>query len=418
MAAPTAPTSTVSISGTECDLTGLAAGSYVYEAVYSGNAAVLTSTSGQFSFEVTAAPPPPPDPDPSTTTLSRSPSGSIILGDEVVLTATVSAPSGYDSGATIDFNAVSGGGPDCDGVSVSTSGTTCTLSNLPLGTYTYEAVYSGNADVLGSTSNQVTFEVSETPDTTLEASDVTLNYTTFYPAKDSYKDKLTISGTREEPITVTIKIYSSSGHKVLTKVLALGDGEYAYLWSGRTSSGKILASGKYKVVQTLKDLAGNTLVVTKYSTLSHKKLVTKTKTITKKGRSIAAATGIVYAYGSSGAKIDARMEPVGVGYGFTIPKATKYTSISFKIYAKGPKTAPSSAIGMQNFDACPYVAHSWSVDCFYWAKSIGGGGTKWYSTTGGTASHSGTHVRGIVVAGSGVYYVYKVRVKVVYKVLR
>ena len=149
---------------------------------------------------------------------------------------------------------------------VSTSGTVCDLgSGLDVGTYTYEASYSGNATTEAS-SGQVTFEVTAVPDTTLDASGVTVNYSTFYPAKDSYKDKLTISGVRDEPITVTIKIYSPTGKKIKTVAVASAGGAYSYLWSGRTSSGKIRAAGKYKIVQTLKDLAGNTLVVTKYST--------------------------------------------------------------------------------------------------------------------------------------------------------
>ena len=118
-------------------------------------------------------------------------------------------------------------------------------------------------------------------------------------------------------------------------------------------------------------------------------------------------------------KLDARSVVKKVGYQFTIPSATRYKSLAFQIYAKGPKTSPASAIGMQNFSWCPYVAHEWNISCFDRVKTIGGGGTKWFSTSGNvTANRSGTRVRGVVSVADGIYYVYKARVKVVYQVLR
>jgi hypothetical protein len=407
----------VATSGTTCNLTGLAPGTYTYHASYSGNSTVDGSTSADFALEVTAPPPPPPDPAASSTSLTGP--GSVVVGTDVVLTAAVTAPDGYDDdGASIDFTAVSGGGPDCLDVPVATTGTDCDLGSLGVGTYVYEAAYSGNSATLGSTSDQVTVDVTALPDTTLDASGVTRDYSTFYPVRDSYRDKVTMSGRRNEPIKVTIRIYGPTGKRVHTQVIALGSGPYSYAWSGRNSAGSIRSSGKYKIVQTLADPAGNTLVVTRYTTLSHKRLVTKTKYVTKLGKSISAQSSVVLVSRSGYLKLDARSVVKNVGYQFTIPSATRYKSVSFQIYAKGPKTSPPSAIGMQDFSSCPYSS-TWILGCFDRVKAIGGGGAKWYSTSGSvTANRSGHRVRGLVSAADGIYYVYKVRVKVVYQVLR
>jgi hypothetical protein len=409
----------VSTTGTDCTLGTLTAGSYTYEASYSGNTTVAPSTSPTISFEVTAAPPPPPT--PSSVQLT-SPDASVLAGADVVLTADVTADPGYDTGATITFASIAGGGPvppGCVDKPVDTSGTTCDLgSGLAVGTYTYEATYSGNATT-ASSSDQFTFEVTAEPDTVLDASGVTRDYSTFYPVKDGYRDVLTLSGMRNEPITVTIRIYGPTGKKVLTRVLASASGAYAAHWSGRSSSGKVLASGKYKIVQTLKDLAGNSLVVTKYSTISHNKLVTRTTYVTKKGKSVSAFAGTVLVHRTIGyAKLVASSaNPAAVGYHFSIPSATRYKSISFQIYAKG-RSGGHNSILMQNFTWCAYSGN-WDIGCFDRIKAFSSSSLKWHTTSGSPKNNrSGTHVRGSVYADRGTVYVYKVRVKVVYQVLR
>ncbi len=73
------------------------------------------------SFDVTAA---PPDPSPSSVVLGDS--TSVQFGHTKTLTADVTAPAGYETGATITFTSISGGGPPCTAVAVDTSGTTAT----------------------------------------------------------------------------------------------------------------------------------------------------------------------------------------------------------------------------------------------------------------------------------------------------
>jgi len=413
---PDCTTVAVDTSGTECDLSGLGAGTYTYEATYSGNATTDPSPSNQVTFDVVAA---PPDPSPSTTALAGP--GSVVVGGEAVLTATVTAPAGYETGATITFTAISGGGPDCTNVAVDTSGTTCHLASLPVGTYVYQASYSGNATTDPSTSSQVTFVVTAVPDTTLDASGVGTDLTTFYPVKDGYRDTLKVQGVRGEPITVTIRIYNASGTRVLLKTIASGAGAYAYGWSGRDSHGSVRTAGKYKIVQTLADGAGNTLVVTKFVTLSQKKLITRTTYVTKKGLSITAGTaGNIFVSKSVGyAKLRGTSgSPAMAGYSFTIPSAVVYKSIAFQVYGTGPTSSPLTTIGLQDMVSCPDLSGDWFIDCFDHWRSWSGTSAAWHTASGSASTNrNGTRVRGAIVAMHGTVVVTRVRVKVVYQVL-
>ena len=61
----------------------------------------------------------------------------------------------------------------------------------------------------------------------------------------------------------------------------------------------------------------------------------------------------------------------------------------------------------------------WSLDCFDHVRGFGSSSLTWHKTSGSpSANRSGTHVRGAVYVNHGVVYIYKVRVKVVYQVLR
>src|SRR6185295_14917656 len=131
------------------------------------------------------------------------------------------------------------------------------------------------------------FEMTVVSDV-LHASGVRVSAASIYPYKDGYKDTLKITGVREEPITVTIKIYKPSGGLLRTVTLAKGSGSYSWTWNGKTSSGSILPEGKYRITQTLKDAGTGVASFTSYVTLSKKRLVTLTKTITKLGSSFTA----------------------------------------------------------------------------------------------------------------------------------
>lgn len=351
-------------------------------------------------------------------------SGTLQEHHPISLQAFVAAtgPVDFETDATVAITREGGNGPDCGPSAFSfANGLECAFESLAPGTYAYNALYSGNSVTAGSESGTITFEVLAD---TVDATAVTRDHATFYPARDSYRDTLTISGARDEAISVSIRIYSPAGSLVKSVSIASGSGAYSYAWNGRTSSGALRAAGRYRIVQTLTDAAGTTRSWTSYTTLSHKKLVTKTRYVTKSGSSLSAVTvtgdhkvsasgGWVKLHGTSA-------DPVGAAWGFTIPKATVYRSISLQAYTNAPLSASSNASGMQDFTLCPYSG-TWDLACFdHWASIGKGTGARHWTGNRTTSSHyrSGTHVRGAVYIDFGTVTVYEVRVKVVYAVLR
>lgn len=300
----------------------------------------------------------------------------------------------------------------------------CTVSNLPVGTWSLTAVYSGNS--WSEPGSSATYPVTVTPDT-VKASGVGVSWTTFYPVTDGYRDTVTMKGTRNEPIDVVIKIYSPSGSMFKSQTFARATGAYAMTWNGRTATGTIRPEGTYKITQTLRDAFGTTQTFTSFVTLSKKKLYTLTKTTTK----LATATS---ASGTEGTATISRnttsglltLKPgmngfAGAGWQFGLPSATIFKSITFKLYAKHG-LGLGAQMGMQNFTWCPYVPGTdWDTSCFDRVRNVGNSSNTvaWYSTAGSvTANRSGAVVRGIIGVTGGTAYVYKAQLVVVYQVLK
>ena len=250
---------------------------------------------------------------------------------------------------------------------------------------------------------------------TVDATNVGVNYGTFYPVKDNYKDTLRISGNRQEEISVTIRIYNANNKRVALVTRSRATGGYAYEWNGK-ASGNLLPSGKYRIVQTLVDAAGTTKAYTTYANLSHKKLVTLTKTISKNGAAAGASSGNAKKVGTA-ARLKAGSNPALAAWQLKIPAAITYKSIQFRASVAAHLSAPPSIIAMQNFNICT----AWDASCFDRVKGIGNtsGSTKWYYTKGAPSAHrNGRAVRGLVGTAVGTIYVYKVQVKVTYTVLK
>lgn len=376
-------------------------------------AALLGATvlAGSFATTVAAV-----DPAPSTTTLSIVP-GPQQANHPVTLVASVDdgGVGGFTDSATIDFVDQDGHGPSCLDVAVDAGNqTTCPINDPDAGTYHYVATYSGNATIAGSASDPVELVIVAD---TVDASNVKVNYSTFYPVKDGYRDALTISGNRHESIAVTISIYNSSNKRVRLASKSSATGAYSYAWNGRNSKGDVLPAGKYKVVQRLVDAATTAKSFTSYVNLSTKKLVTQTKVITKNGSAISVKLGNVAISGGTLRVKAGAAGPGGGGWQFKIPSAVIYKSLSFRINAAARSSAPPSEIAIQNFNLCG----DWNTGCFDRWKGIGNtsGARKWYSTSGSPSSHRNGHVvRGIVYVPHGTVYIYKAEIKVTYQILK
>lgn len=340
-----------------------------------------------------------------------------------VITLMGSVQTGSDqfaTDATMTFDEVDGHAPSCTIAVDPGNQTLCAIPSIAAGAYHYTVTYSGNTIVAGSVSDP--FDLTIAPDA-VHATGIGRNYSTFYPRKDAYRDSLTIYGTRQEPITVSIKIYNSSNHLVKSVTKGLASGTYSYAWSGRNSAGTILPSGKYKIVQKLTDAAATSRTVTSYVNLSKKVLVTKTTYVTKNGSSLSAHGGsVAISTVSHYAKLHGSVSSAAaVGYQFTLPSAVFYKSVRFQVYAKATWRVPPNLIAMQNFSVCPLTSGAWDLGCFDHSGQLGYSSTAlhWNSTTGSPSQNrSGRTVRGAAVVQSGTIYIYKARVRVVYQILQ
>jgi hypothetical protein len=374
--------------------------------------AVLSAAVIAASFAGTAV---AADPEPSSTNLSWVADGPLQANHQVSLLASVTTDvEGWATDATMDFDAAEDGAGECHAIPVDAGNSTlCQIPSLAAGTYHYTATYSGNAVVAGSVSNELELVIVVD---TVDATGVTVSYATFYPVRDHYRDTLRVSGLRQEAIAVTIRIYNAKNKRVALVTKPRATGAYAYDWNGRTGT-TLLPAGRYRIVQTLVDAAGTTKSVTKYASLSHKKLVRVTKTITKNGVSVTAGTiGHLYKSGTA-VHIKAGSTGALAGWQFKIPAAVSYVSIQFRAKVAAHLAAPPSLIAMQNFNWCT----DWNAACFDRVKDIGNssGAAKWYATSGSPSAHrKGLIVRGTAGVATGSIYVYKVALKVTYTVLR
>ena len=326
---------------------------------------------------------------------------------------------------TLSFFEVGDSTPLCTLTMVNQGEVECDIPTLSAGVHDFVATFSGNAMLEASTSDVWSLDVTAD---TVDAHRVGVQYATFYPVKDGYRDTDKIQGTRDESIGVTIKIYAPSGKRIKVKTIDRGTGRYSYAWNGRNSSGSVRKEGKYKVVQILEDSGGTTERYTSYINLSKKHLNWHEKTVAKSVTSVSAkgTAGDGHVKISSDGYVRLRVgdDPgwAGVGWQFRLPDATVYDTMKFQIYASYGLTAPpASRMGVQNFEACAYDADGrWREDCFTKYGSFGNDmwTPAWYSlgASDDRYRHNGK-VRGMVSVRFKTAYVYRVRVFIRYATL-
>ena len=262
------------------------------------------------------------------------------------------------------------------------------------------------------------------PDTDVDAVNVGVSTSTFYPPKDGSRDTVSIRGTLNETGTVSIAIYSTkTGHRVLLKSLGTKIGAYAFAWGGRSTSGTLQPAGKYRVVQTIVDALGHTRSWTSYATISTKRLYLHTATLTRSGSSIVArgtGAGGWCRTGSSvytrGIKLYSGSLYAAVGYTFTVPSASVYRS--FKLYVTGRSGSRTAEIGLQDFR----LGTTWVVQNFAPLRAAGPGYGPFGITVNPTGHRSGHTVRAMVAVenfgGAASFDVRSVKLVVVYGLLR
>jgi hypothetical protein len=286
------------------------------------------------------------------------------------------------------------------------------------GTHTITASYSGD-DTYGSNGDaSMTIEVTD--DTSVAASGVGVSYSTFYPYKDSYRDTVAIRGTLLEPASVAIRVYSSANRVVRSFSVSTRTGAYSVAWNGRTSGGTLLAAGRYRVVQTIRDAVGHTRAFTAYTTLSNKRLYWYTKSITKYGASYSyydeSSFGWVLASNKyyRGVNIYGNIydEYAWVGYNFTLPSATAYGTLTFKVLGTPWSGRGVPYLSFWNFANGEEDGNRWVGRSYAWY------GTSVSSSGHMTASHGVRAYVTVVGTNEGWYDLAKVQLTYRYGVLR
>ncbi len=255
----------------------LPAGTYTIIARYSGDATYAASESSPIVQHVG------PRPTQTTLTLGTSfetPATTVQRGTDLNVSWTVQDIGQYMANELPPDGNVS---VKLDGVEIATgswsSGITIGTGALTLGTHMVKVDHGASTDFQASSAS-ASIEVLANG---VDASGFAIDHTTFYPVKDGYRDSVTLSGQRNEPIAVSLRVYDANGHLVRTLSVATGAGPYSVSWTGRSAAGTLQPAGTYKLVQRLTDGGGASLTVTKTVTLSHKKLITKTSYLTKDG---------------------------------------------------------------------------------------------------------------------------------------
>ena len=136
------PVTLVSGSATSGSISTLAEGTHTVTAVYSGATDFVTSTGTLNGGQVVN--------QASTTTTVASSLNPSTYGQSVTFTATITPQYGGQASGTVTFK---DGSTTLGSAAVSSNAASLTTSSLAAGTHSITAVYSGNSNFTGSTSN-------------------------------------------------------------------------------------------------------------------------------------------------------------------------------------------------------------------------------------------------------------------------
>lgn len=375
------------------DATGqlsLPPGSYEIVAVFDGLGDFTTSQSDPATVEVGVT---------TVTTLASSLNPSLTT-QAITLTATVSNTdaAAFDGGTlTITDTTTTQvlGTPLTVGPGATQLAVTTTLA---AGNHALVAQYSGHGSLSPSSANLTQAIVL---DQAVDARSIGVSPSAFYPVRDGYRDLLRISGIRNEAASVTIRIYSvATGRRVRLVGLPLASGAYHWDWNGRNSAGTLLAAGQYRVVQTLVDTGANVLSVTRYVTLSHKKLYWVTATKTLRGNQFAlkgdpgdGSVSTALSRYAGGVRLSSGHVWVAASYAFGVPSAPAYRNVTFKVLGRSPN-GRRALMAIWN----PALGSYLNVSAYDRAK-LTGTSYAWYWTSGSIAQHrGGGKIRALVLA--------------------
>jgi hypothetical protein len=365
--------------------TGVAVGTHTVHAAW-GGAVGFDASSAQATVQVGR----------TTTTSVAISTHTAVDTQPVSLTGTVTPESGGPCGGSLTFTDASAGS-DIGTVSLDpATGIGTLVHTFPIGTHSITATFLGGPDCM--TSHYTEYEMLQvTDDKAVVASGLGLEWKTFYPVKDSYRDTVAVRGTLGERAHIVITIRNAAGTLVRTRDLGTRSaGAYSWAWSGRNDSGTLLPAGTYTVRQRIADVAGNTKTWNGAVVLSRKSLHWHGQTVTRAGDSYTyywdPGAGWVSTARSAydhGVRLHSQGEFAAVRYAYRLHSATRYSTLTFRVLGR-------STNGLQA------LAGLWNgKDPAVYAKSFDmseiGPAYKWWSKTQSQAHRSGTLTYGVVL---------------------
>jgi hypothetical protein len=205
----------------------LAAGTYYFQASYSGDGSYSPAISACESFTVGVA-----APSVGTTvydgTTNVAWSGTEVSGSSAYDNSTVTGVSGFTPTGTVSYslftNAACAGTSTPEGTGLALGTNSNSTSPLAAGTYGFEAIYSGDGNYSGLTSSCESFSVREASPTLTTAANLTS--VTFGTAA-ILEDTATLSGGYNPGGSITFTLVGPGSATVDTEAVSVsGDGSY------------------------------------------------------------------------------------------------------------------------------------------------------------------------------------------------
>ena len=183
---------------------------------------------------------------------------------------------------------------------------------------------------------------------------------------------------------VVARVYSSTG-KLVRKLSKGPTTAWSIPWNGRRLSGTRVPDGRYKVVVTGTDWAGNTDKVTFYVRVSSKRMYWHSGSVTKSAGSFSDSYDGSYAYDDYGnmAGITASERFDGgvtlhasdyeeswayVGYRFRIPEADAY-EMTFRVLGAAKDDAYPAYLSIWNYSAEVDDVAKWANSSYGWSTT-------------------------------------------------
>ncbi len=278
---------------------------------------------------------------PTTVSLAADRTAAIQYEDAVTFTAVVGSPTGGPPQGSVTFSDTFNGATTTIGSATLTGAASISIATLAPGTHVVTAMFPGDGLFFGASSQA--FSVAVSPDVSVKVAGPRLQENTFYPVKDGYRDRATVTGTLAESAVVSYVVYTPAGRKIKSTALGARIGAFSFTWNGRNNAGTVYAPGTYKIVTAMADLRGNIKKVSLSVVLSPKKLYWTTASKTKAGDGFSRYYASEFAWVSLvNSRFDRGVNLYGniydsiafVEYRFTLPSATVYKSLKFSVLGR------------------------------------------------------------------------------------